>query len=79
MPVRGTTTINFRNRVGVDLTYKVDMSGPGSGATVDDWDIECDDCRRSMRQMPLTPSEEDAILQACVDAAVASQFDDVDF
>ena len=74
--MRGTTYIKFRNREDVPLTYDVDLSGPGSGAGVVEWDIECDDCRRSMRLMPLTPSEEDAVLQACVDAAVEKSMDD---
>jgi hypothetical protein len=74
--MRGTIEITFRNRADVPLTYDVDLSGPGDGASVMDWDIECEDCRRSMRLMPLAPSEEDKILQACVDAAVAKSHDD---
>jgi hypothetical protein len=74
--VKGWTEITFRNRHDVVLDYDVDLSGPGSGASVNDWDIKDEDCRQSMRLMPLTPSEEDAILQACVDAADAKSRDD---
>ena len=74
--MRGETKIAFRNRKDVRLSYDVDMSGPGTGATVVEWDIDCDDCRRSMRLNPLTPSEEDKILEACVAAASEKQRDD---
>lgn len=74
--MRGTTFINFRNREDVPLSYDVDLSGPGDGAGVVEWDIEDDDCRQSMRLMPLTASEEDAVLQACVDAAAEKSLDD---
>jgi hypothetical protein len=76
--MRGSTEITFRNREYVLLTWRCDVSGPGSGYSVEDWDIECEDCRNSMRLMPLTESEEAAIF-AAIDKSLHQRLEDAMF
>jgi hypothetical protein len=62
--MRGSTQITFRNREDVTLTWRADVFGPGRGYSVEDWQIECADCNKSMRLMPLTESEETEVYDA---------------
>lgn len=69
--MKGDTFITFRGREDVCVAYDIDFSGPGWGCGVEWWFTD-----PAMKDLEVTPEEDDAICATVVLAAEeASQWD----